>query len=242
MSFKKKAPRWETFKFLFNITIFRYLVLWFSIVPILASLFKSSVFEIRTDQLTISMFKESSLPFPWELLWLSSFIFLLAYMFYQLRCPGFIKQYNSYGEYEVYGHDPRWLARLAADVLKDKSVLNLFHERCSTKNFSTREFKNTETFNGNDNDLAIKVLKEQTVMRYRYEGEWWYFAMPLAGNSEPHQDAEKGVFWEIFGRYSDSRNKSRWTILFLLIASAIPFIFVLFMHIYAGMKAVVLFS
>ena len=56
----------------------------------------------------------------------------------------------------------------------------------------------------------------------------------LDAKGDAIKDSEKGVFYELFGRYSESRVFARGFILFLLFLSGIAFISVLGQHIYSG--------
>jgi hypothetical protein len=229
-------PRWESYKFIFNITIFRYLVLWFSLVPILASILKGvgGPYTISLGDQSIVLAFE--LPFSWQLLWASSFFFFLALAIYFFRCPLFIRKYNNYGEYEFYKHDPRWLVWIASEVLKEKHAIEKFHERMVTKKFVTKLEQIDSISTGVE---GPHVGDKQTTLKYKIGTESFSFGMPiLAEENHPNKSPEQAIFWEIFACYSGSRLFERTLIYVLLWISGIFFLFVLLPHIYTGVITV----
>lgn len=85
---------WEKLAEIFTFSYFRYLGWWFAITPVAISV--------------ISAFKENnylniqsiSLPFSWEILWFSSFFYVLGYIVFLFSCPNFIKKYKNLQNYE----------------------------------------------------------------------------------------------------------------------------------------------
>lgn len=136
--------RWEAFRDLLHIYIFRYFVLWFAAVPILAYALKDLPPQISIhwivcgDGATCDVTFNVGLPFNWQLLWLASLFFIGALALYQLRCPGFIKKYHSFDEYKKSGHDVRWITRESSDFLRGAAdkARSKFAERLTTKNFA----------------------------------------------------------------------------------------------------------
>jgi hypothetical protein len=230
-----KIPRWEKFKHFFQITYFRYLVLWFTVVPLLVSLLKGlpSPLEFFIADKHISM--ALGLPFSWQLLWLSSFFFLAAYVLYLIRCPSFIKEYNRYSDYLAYAHDPRWLAWVAGDLVRDNKQAAKLVERLIVKSYLTKVQDETE-WKKRVTDEPVVGAKTTTL--YFKSGTTLYaLAMPKFSDScETNVDegAERGIFWEIFGRYSGIRIWSRVVILFFLLSSLICFSIVFFQHVGEG--------
>lgn len=231
-----EIPRWERYKIFFNITVFRYLVLWFTVVPVLASLLRGFQVPLTVTFGERSMTLPLELPFSWQLLWISSFFFFLALALYFIRCPGFVSQYNSYDEYASYQHDPRWLVRVAKDLLNDKGIVEKFTSRMVTKGFVIREHQDSGEFDNKSTDGPL-VFKNQTIIRYEHNGVKWYFPMP-PNTSIPENGSERAVFWEIFACYSGSRWRSRLLILVFLLISGLFFLCVLMPHIWAGFMEV----
>ena len=226
-------PRWEKYKGFFQITIFRYLVLWFSLVPVVVTLFEGlqRPLVIPWDHKIISL--QLAMPFSWQLLWLSSLLFFVALGLYHLRCPAFIKKYNNFSEYQSYSHDPRWLSWEAKSIVEDTSLIDKFTNRLLTKKFLD-VLPSDFTWNQADNP---SVQEHQTKLYFEASGNKLALSMPvLDENSEAQPAAEKGIFWEIFGRFSESRYWSRLTIFVLLILSGFFFLIVLYQHIAFGVR------
>ena len=69
------------------------------------------------------------------------------------------------------------------------------------------------------NNIGIREVEEKQTSTYLKSGESYFkFSMPILdkeGNIV--SEAEKGIFWEIYGRYSSSRDLARWIIILMLI-------------------------
>jgi hypothetical protein len=226
---KSFVPTWEHYKGFFHIEIFKYLVLWFSIVPILASILTGIPQPLNIDIGETSFQIAFSLPFNWKTLWVSSLFFCAAFFIYTIRCPKFIKRYNSYGEYKKFGHDQRWLSWEAKGLLNEKLEVRKFVERLSTKGFIETKPKGTTI-----PDKQPTVERKQTVIYFEHDGRVHALGMPVFDKNGIVPDSERGVFWEIFGRYSSSKFISRLAIVLLLLVSLGTFLSVLFQHIATG--------
>lgn len=223
--------RWENYRDFFNITVFRYLVLWFTLVPILASLLGGLetplLIPIGGKIYSIGL----GISFSWQILWMSSLFFFLALFLYTLRCPKFIKKYHNFTEYKAVGHDLRWIVYEIRSLKLSGEDLSEFTKKLTTKNFAVVT-----------NDLATEkplVEENQTVYRYKSgkkdQGETIQVGAPVLGtDSHIVEDAERGLFWEIFAAFSGSRVCERLIILVMLCLSALCFAFVLIEHIYHG--------
>lgn len=222
--------RWENYRDFFNLTVFRYLVLWFSLVPVLASLLTGLeppiVIPIGEREITLGF----TIPFYWQILWLSSMFFFLALVLYKLRCPAFIKKYHTFTEYEEVGHDPRWIVYEVRLLKLSGEDLTDFTEKLETKKFASISTQSV---------TAKPVVQEkQTVYRYlsgRKDAFVVEVGAPVLDRSgEVAIDAERGLFWEIFAAFSGSRVRMRALILVLLCLSAICFVVVLIQHVKHG--------
>lgn len=223
-----KIPRWEGYKQFFHITVFRYLVLWFALVPLLASLLDGlpRPLPVRLNGVQLAL----ELPFTWQLLWLSSLAFFSALLLYQVRCPAFLRRYNSLGEYKAFMHDPRWLAWEAGDILHEPALREKFVDRLLKKKY----LQVLDT--GFSWSASPSVEERQTKLYFEWAGQKFALALPiLDDHGAVVPDAEVGVFWEIFGRLSGSRYWSRALIYWLLILSALLFLCVLFQHVFFGL-------
>jgi len=251
---KKPNTHWQGYKNLFQITVLRYLVTWFAVVPIFASIFKELPGKFKVDILH-SHFEytfDLSLPFSWKILWLSSFFFVIAFALYRILCPYFIRKYNSYSDYLEMKHDPRWIVWESKNIFKNKMDIDKFFSRIHTKryideitnsvyeekkkahiNYAT---KDSEIFN----DYGVIVEERQTVLYFIYNEKAYSLGMPRLSNestidSKETEIVEKGLFWEVFGRYSASKSWARFIILILLSLSGILFVIVLLQNVIKGL-------
>lgn len=228
-----RIPRWESYKKFFHITYFRHFVFWFSLVPILAEILKD-----LPSKATILINKEESiiihfgLPFSWQLLWASSFFFVLAWGLYAIFCPYFIRKYNRYSDYTGYGHDPRHLVWEVAKIIRNKVKSEKFVNRLATKGY-IEKIQERPSFPLN----KPEVQKEQTVIVFEYDKTLYQFGMPVLSVTDQEKHV-KAIFWELFGRYSGSCAGARLLILFLLLVSLGLFLSVLGNHICAGLEYV----
>lgn len=237
---KIKIMRWEEYKDFFQITIFKYLVMWFSIVPILAGLISAipDHLELMIGENKAVIYLTSinpSLPFNWQLLWLSSLFFVIAFIWYLVRCPKFIRKYNNFSDYEAYGHDPRWIAWLVSDFVKvaSKAQMEKFVDRLAKKRFLIEVTDETQVKKFEEPEVG----ERQTVCYFKHAEKTYGFGMPVYTTEvNPHivPEAEKGVFYELFGRYSGSSAAERIIIFMLLSISLGLFAYVLVQHIWAG--------
>lgn len=224
--------RWENYRDFFNITVFRYLVLWFSLVPLLASLLAGLETPVRIPiaeghEISIGL----GIPFAWQILWLSSLFFFLALGIYTWRCPNFIKKYHTFTEYQEVGHDPRW-------TVYEVRFLKLSGEDLTgfTHTLKTKLLAKVTTEPVTEKPV---VQEKQTIYRYKSGrknlGETIEVGAPVLNrDGEVVGDAERGLFWEIFAAFSGSRVVTRAFILFLLGCSALCFAFVLYQHVAHG--------
>lgn len=230
-----ELPKWERFKHFFQLVIFRYLVLWFSVVPVIATLVHGIPKPLPVNIAGQIYNIELGLPFNWQILWLASFFYFLAFLVYFVMCPKFIKQYNQYSEYKAYGHDQRWLAWEARLLMGNDASIKKFTERLLRKNFLEQL--------DDDHDIGAvenpRVGATQTKYVFEHSGKKYLLAMPVIKDDEIVEGSERGVFWEVFGCFSRSRNFSRGLILFLLVISGCLFMAVLSEHVWSGAQYVI---
>jgi hypothetical protein len=235
---EKDETHWQWYKGFFGITVLRYLVTWFALVPIFAKLFSDWKFKVTlNNEEAIDFHSKLSIPFTLEILWLASLLFVIALLLYQFFCPRFIKTYSSYGDYKKHEHSPRWIVHEALKVINDENELPKLFERLSTKEYLKKE---TKPVNTND----VKVETYQTVAYFNYNKEPYSLGLPIIDSnnivdSKKTEIAEQEIFWEIFGRFSSSRAALRLIIIILLIISAGLFFFTLCEHIWSGIKILI---
>jgi len=246
---------WQVYKDFFQITIFKYLVTWFSIVPLIALLLSDlpSVFKIDFFHTEIEYSFNLELPFSWKMLWSSSLCFVIAFLLYLFRCPKFIKKYNSYKDYLIMQHDPRWIIYESRNIFINRMNISKFFERISSKNYINKvdikvfeAIKAKHAMNRDEGTLPFEefgviVEEKQSILYFKHQKEAFSLAAPALGennqvDNEKSESMEKGLFWEVFGRYSESHSKTRMTILALLAASGLLFLFVFMQNIISGLK------
>lgn len=225
---------WQWYKNFFNVTVLRYLVTWFAIVPIAAKLFASFNPHIKfKDYLEIDFLTNASLPSSLQILWLSSLFFVIALLLYQVFCPNFIKTYSSFGDYKHHQHSPRWIIWEAMKVLNDKDEIGKLFERLNEKKMLTELTSEVKT-------NEVKVETNQTVAYFTHNSKSYSLSLPILNldkvEEESTKNAEQEIFWEIFGRFSSSKKYWRLTIIVLLIISLILFLITLAEHIWTGLQ------
>ena len=223
-------PKWEEYKDFYQLTIFRYLAMWFSIVPLVAGLLSGLPDPLPINLANNTYLVKLELPFNWKILWLSSLFFLISFGLYLKQCPPFIKKYNQFSDYLAYCHDKRWMAWLIKELFESKIDFKKFRDRMLEKGYAEKapsNFKKTK-----DNPI---VLEKQTVVYIEVDGNTYISSFPFKGSPDEANEVERGVFWEIFGRYSSSNRISRIIIRVLLLISAALFSIVLIQNIYVGL-------
>ena len=223
--------RWEEYQTFFQLIILRYLVVWFSLVPIVAGFVSQLPDPLPINLSGVRHEIELTLPFNWQVLWISSLFFVIALGIYKAFCPKFIHKYNNFSDYCSYKHHPRWLAWEAHSLLKiaNNKQKQKLRDRLLEKKYISKLNENI------DADLCDKpsVKEFQTVISFKVDGTSYELGMPIIGNSAS-DESEKDVFYELFGRYSESRWFARILIKISLVISLILFLVVLAQHIYAG--------
>lgn len=220
---RHKILNWQWFRDFFNITIFRYFVTWFAIVPLFAKLTKYLPREIHIQlSETNNYILNLTLPFTWELLWISSILFVIAYILYIIFVPVFVKRYFSLKQYKEYEHSPRWIVWESQKLIKSRFVdIDKFVGRMIKKDY-VKEYVGT-----NFEDKKVIVSPNQTYLMFQYKNQNYQFAMPIINNEKEDENltdiAVREVFWEVFARFSSSKFGIRLIIQVLLISSLVLF-------------------
>ncbi len=228
---KNSKTHWQWYKDFFHLAVFRYLITWFAIVPVFAKLLSKIPYEvpIRTSE-NFEMVFTLALPFHWQLLWLSSLFFVIAFILYKIFCPNFIIKYPNFNKYLDHNHSPRWVVWEAAEVIKSKSEISKFIERLSKKQYIKEE-----------NFYSIKEIKpmvenKQTVLKFNFEDKTYSLGMPIIKNDNISENLTSIAEKEIFGRFASSHYKIRVVISILLLFSLAAFGYVLIENIWAGLN------
>lgn len=231
----KDETHWQWYKSFFNITVLRYLVTWFAIVPVAAKLLASINPHIKIkDIIEVDFIPNPSLSFTLEILWLSSLFYVIALLLYQAFCPRFIKNYSSYGDYKHHSHSPRWIIYEAMKVINDKDEIGKLFTRLNEKKYlKTPERVFAENI--------VVVEENQTVAYFKHESKSYSVGLPVLQSDKTVDEIktkidEQEIFWEIFGRFSTSKKYWRLTIIILLFISLGLFLYTLGEHIFTGLQ------
>jgi len=221
MKIIEKIYGWQWFRDFFSITIFKYFVTWFALVPVFAKILQKLPKEIIIPLEKNSYIITLQLPFKWEILWVSSLFFIIAFILYKIFVPNFITKYFSLKYYKEFEHSPRWLVWEAKNIINSKTDLSKFVKRMFDKKYltiSTCVIEQTP---------EVIVQEKQTILYFNFDNKNYEFALPILTNEtedkEKTEIAVREIFWEIFGRFSSSKVFVRGLIHFLLLLSLITF-------------------
>ncbi len=235
---------WQRFRSFFDITIFRYFVLWFSLVPLIASLFR-----LRPDGFVFQGSGPAgafrfAIPFEWrlsfsfEILWLSSLFFVLALILHAWACPKFIKDYPTFADYKAVLHSPRWMVREVYYVLRAGVPADRFFRELVDKRHLVPAGVGTGAAPG------IEIQEKQTVVSTDWQGQRYLLALPLLvdgqSTTSEHETAaaELDIFWIVFAAHASSRSGVRRALRVLLLISGGLFAITFLQHIWSGLKSV----
>lgn len=230
---------WQWYRDFFSVGILRYFVVWFSLVPLAVHAFGKipSVVPLKIGDLLLVL--RLDLPFNWVLLWVASLCYTLALFIFVLRCPDFIKKYSSFIKYKDYGHSSRWLVWLSHDVFSEGAgPWDLLKERLVKKGYAVPLDPAVGRVDG------VAVDAEVTSFQFDSSSSRFVFKMPIIGPNglvlkDKTDEAEREIFWEVFGAQSGGRWRSRASIIVLLFAALVLFLVVLIQHIWAAVPYVV---
>lgn len=235
MSIKEKIYGWQWFRDFFSITIFKYFVTWFALVPVFAKILEKLPKEIIIPMKDFYYILNLELPFKWQILWFSSLCFITAFILYKIFVPVYITKYFSLKYYKEFEHSPRWLVWEAKNLINSKTDLSKFVNRMVEKKYISKSNYN------NEKESKVEVKENQTILYFSYNGEKYEFGMPIldTNNSEDRNATDiavREIFWEIFGRFSASKLFVRGLIQFLLIISLLTFACPFLQSIWTGLQ------
>jgi hypothetical protein len=151
-------------------------------------------FETLCDFWTIP----TGLPFKWQLLWVASFLFFLAFTIYMIACPYFVKRFPSYSAYLDVGNSVRWIIWEFYHMNTLPEVRRSIEQRLIVKEHALPT----------DKDITSKpcVTKDNTYLVFRHDGRNYLFGSPEPNVAETEQRRwEQDVFWEVFEGWTKSR-------------------------------------
>jgi hypothetical protein len=126
-----------------------------------------------------------------------------------------------------------WEASYLIAEANDKQKNKLI-KRLLTKNYLS-ELTDADEF---IDSSKPQVGEKQTVLYFKHNNKKYKLGMPVLkkNNDKIVKGSEKGVFFELFGRYSESRKLERKAIKILLVLSLILFFIVFIEHLYFGLS------
>lgn len=164
------------------------------------------------------------LPFRWEILWLASLSYAIAFVLHLIFCPGFIKRYQSYNSYTDRGHSPRWLVWevfRAWKAISERARQKLF-DRLVDKQYAVAEHTDLSPF------AEPSVSQSGTEWAFERKNKMYVLRINEGFDSNRQRD----LFWEILGRYGASWFLIRYFVWLLLTISAVLVLFVVVENIY----------
>ena len=216
---------WQELGRFFKVPAIRFFVSWFALVPVIANALSELPERVEIDLPSGAYSIVVALPFSWQVLWVSSMFYAVAFLVYVVRCPNFIKSNPDFSAFLKKGHSYRWLAwelHYGWQGIDNRSKLA---ERLISKGYATAIEAVPE-----GSKSSPRVEQRGTIWQFPYEGHTYEVCL-----SEDETEKKVGdIFWEIFGRWAGSRVISRHIVWFSLIASILLFAFVVLQNIWAG--------
>lgn len=228
----KYWTHWQWYKDIFSQIIFKFFASFVSFLPLVAEVFNPKIKEGAT----LNIEAQLKNVIAWRPLWVASILYIGAYILYIFFCPKFIKEYNNYKTYKDFLHSPRWIVWLSQKIILNKKAFKKFMERLTTKNYIKQLPVGTTYDNG------IIVEANQTILTFLLENRKYQIAMPILESGKIDKDAtenaEREIFWEIFGRYSSKFPFVRWFMIAMLTISTALFGYVVFDYLYLMSKVI----
>lgn len=228
----KYWTHWQWYKEVFNQIIFKFFASFVSFLPLVAEVFNPK----NKEGATLNIEAQLKNVIAWQPLWFASILYIGAYILYIVFCPKYIKEYNNYKSYKDFLHSPRWIVWLSQKIILDKKEFKKFMDRLATKKYLKQIPVNTTIDNG------IVVDTDQTILTLTFENKKYQIAMPILSDGildkEATENAEREIFWEIFGRYSSKFPVIRGLMITMLTISALLCAYVVVDYLYLMSKVI----
>jgi hypothetical protein len=229
---KSSRVHWQWYKSIFENTTFNYYLTFFTIIPLLITLFGDFPNALHFEFCNYNIQITKSIMFA--LLVSSAILFIVNYYLYFLFCPRFIKDYGSYKDYKSFEHSPRWLVWLSESLILRNIDNSHFIDRMLEKKYLT-EITAAESKIPADKLTDIDVKSNQTTLNFKYNNKFYSLALPILKDSAIDKDAtgiaESEIFWEIFEVYASSWKLIRYLMIGIIVLCAILFSLSLFILI-----------
>ena len=225
--FSNEGSHWQFLSRYFHPALTRFFVSWFALAP-LAVKGLDIASAAQANHPILLVIGNLELPFSWVVLWFASFSYFSAFLTYTFMAPSFMQRYPSYLAYAERGHSPRWLvweAYYAFPNLAD-SQQQKFLGRLVAKDFAQPAAISA------DPELMPSVEGDGTKWTFNYSGQPYLLSI----NETLTDERQKDFFWEIFGRYSATKKKTRYLVWILLLVSVAMTSIVVAQNIYFVIK------
>lgn len=173
--FRQQTPTWSNLYSISKSKIVRSSYVWFVFVPIIARILvkieSTLTFELFDRQITLSM----GLPFTWQLFFFGATFILLANLVYIFRCPGILKKYPAFSDFQKEGQTSVQLIeiyiKLIASRMKSQegthqilmSLGEFFHTYCIKDESISNELKK-------DNPQILKMISKMNIEESSFSG------------------------------------------------------------------------
>jgi hypothetical protein len=172
------------------------------------------------------------LPFKWELLWLASFLFFLAFAFYMVACPHFVKRFPSYNAYLEVGNSVRWIVWEFYHMNTLPEVRRAIEKRLITKEHALPTNQEVTS--------QPHVTRDNTFLVFEHDGQNYLFGSPQPDELEFQQRCwEQDVFWEVFEGWPKSRPRFASLIKWLLRGAGVLALYAVLQNIVAALNYIV---
>lgn len=219
---------WQWYRDFFALSFLRYMATWFAIVPAVAGILISVPERVTLPFTSPPTIITLTLPFAWQVLWFGSVCFLLAFVIYLGRAPVFVRRYHSLDDYLGKGHSPRWISWESKYLFDWDTGRDKFVDRLKKKGYLAAGAPTPQV-------VTVEVAKDTTDFKFTHDGSSYVLSMPIMvdgiEDGQRTTVAVREIFWEIFGRYAESRVIARRAIQALLFMSLISVISVTLQHI-----------
>lgn len=222
--FRNETSHWQFLNVFFKPSVTRFFISWFAFAPAVVK-----AVQYLPNPLIVTLGKVSykvplDLPFRWEILWLASLIYAIAFTLHIFFCPSFVKRYPNYNVYTDRGNSPRWLVWevfRASKAIPESARQKLF-DRLVDKNYAMARASDLTPF------AEPSVLQSGTEWAFKHRNKTYVLSI----NESFDVDKQRDLFWEILGRYGGSRVGLRYFVWMLLAISAACVLRVVIQNIY----------
>jgi hypothetical protein len=168
------------------------------------------------------------LPFSWQVLWVASFLFFIAFVIYVVACPSFIKRYPDYSAYLAHGHSIRWIVHEFFHMSTTDEVRNSVEKRLITKGYAI--------VTGDPCTVAPIVTADSTYVIFEHDQQNYCFGSPTENANAGQGLWEREAFWEVFEGWTKSRPLFASTVRWLVLIAGLLTLYIVFENIWSALS------